>query len=382
MNAPPGFAVRLGLAYAAFFAIQGIYLPFFPLWLKEQGLAATQIAAVLALPAIVRVLAIMPVTIWADRSAERAHLATGFWIIAALVMTAHLTLSGFVVIAAAHLILAFFWLPQLPIIDALTLEGVRRFGTDYGRVRLWGSVAFLAANVAGGMIFSRIGPGAVAGVLVAGFWLAVLVSLAVPKLGRARRRRRGRTTFRSRAFTLVMLGAALVQAGHAFSYGFGAIYWSERGWSAATIGVLWAISVLAEVALFRVAGPSLRRRGPTAILLVGGAGAVVRWVLFPLEPGIAGTVLLQIMHAASFGATHLGQQAYIARETDPAETTAAQGYATMLAGATMGAAGLASGWLYARLGVDGFLAMAALSGLGTLVLIVGLRHRAADTTLQ
>lgn len=132
------------------------------------------------------------------------------------------------------------------------------------------------------------------------------------------------------------------------------------------------MSVLAEVVLFQFVGPTLRCVGPGVVLLVGAGGAVVRWSLFPLEPDVAGTVVLQIMHAASFGATHLGQQLFIAERVAAGEATSAQGFATVLGGVTMGAAGLASGWLYARHGVDGFFAMAALAAVGGACLWAGL----------
>lgn len=384
---PPGFEPRLALGYAAFFAIQGVYLPFFPLWLRGEGLDASQIAFVVAVPALVRVAAIMPLTALADRSQERADLTILFWFAAALALSAHLLAFDFTTVALAHAVLAVLWLPQLPILDALALSGVRRFGTDYGRVRLWGSIAFLLANLAGGWAFADAPSDAVLWTLVAGFWLAAGLALTTPRLGPARTANvdAGGTSLvvfmRRRPFALVMLGAGLVQAAHAFSYGFVTIYWVDRGWSEGTVGALWAVSVLAEVALFQFAGPALRRFGPAVVLLAGGAGAVLRWVLFPLEPGVAGTVGLQVMHALSFGATHLGQQLYIARHVEAHEATAAQGFATLLAGITMGLAGLASGRLYAQFGVDGFLAMSGLAALGTGVLLAGLRLQVRRATL-
>jgi len=42
-----GFSVRLAALYVALFVVLGIYLPFFPLWLKAKGLDAQQIGIVL-----------------------------------------------------------------------------------------------------------------------------------------------------------------------------------------------------------------------------------------------------------------------------------------------------------------------------------------------
>src|SRR6516164_8049663 len=62
-----GFAPRLAAFYAGLFVMDGIQLPFFPVWLKAKGLEPRMIGLVLAIPMIVRVFAIPLAAGTADR---------------------------------------------------------------------------------------------------------------------------------------------------------------------------------------------------------------------------------------------------------------------------------------------------------------------------
>jgi PPP family 3-phenylpropionic acid transporter len=123
--------------------------------------------------------------------------------------------------------------------------------------------------------------------------------------------------------------------------------------------------VLAEIALFAVSARLALR--PLALLLIGAGGAVVRWAAMAFDPPAALLPVLQCLHGLSFGATHLGVIAFIARAV-PAEIGAtAQGYVAVAQGLVMAAAMGLSGVLYARYGSLAYSAMALTAGLGGLL---------------
>ena len=51
-------------------------------------------------------------------------------------------------------------------------------------------------------------------------------------------------------FSLFLASAAVSQACHGFFYSYSALYWKSLGFSASTIGYLWALGVLAEITSF------------------------------------------------------------------------------------------------------------------------------------
>ena len=70
--------------------------------------------------------------------------------------------------------------------------------------------------------------------------------------------------------------------------------------------MLWALGVLAEIVLFALSARLPAAFTPSVLILIGGAGALVRWIAMALDPPGALLPLLQCLHGLSFGATHLG----------------------------------------------------------------------------
>jgi PPP family 3-phenylpropionic acid transporter len=164
---------------------------------------------------------------------------------------------------------------------------------------------------------------------------------------------------------LAFTGAAsLIQASHAVYYGFSTIDWLAAGFDGVTIGALWALGVIAEIALFAVSARLPAAMTPTVMLSVGAAGAVIRWTAMALDPPVGLLPAVQCLHALSFGATHLGTLAFVARVAPAGQATIVQGYILVALGLvtalTMGVSGL----LYGRYGdlAYGAMAVAALAG--------------------
>lgn len=379
--APFAFGPRMALVYSAYFFHVGIYLPYFPLWLKGQGLSATQISVILSLPLAVRVLTSGQITAYADRANDRANVAVVLYLLAALAVASYALTHSFWPILAVTALFATFSSPIVPVLDSLTLSGVRRFGADYGRIRLWGSLVFIFANIGGGAVLAGYEVETVLHVLIGGVAAGALLAPLLPRIGRPRNAvspagLADATTWKllkNRYFLLVMLASGLFQASHAVIYGFGSIYWEAVGYSGTMIGALWATGVVAEIVLFHKSRAVLRRTGPLLLIVIGGLGAVLRWSLMPIEPPLAGFFVLQTLHGLSFGAVHLGTMHFLADNIAEERMGAAQGASFVLGGAAMAIAVFSSGPLYALLGVKAYLVMAAASVAG--LALVGMAAR-------
>src|SRR5205807_306807 len=92
---------------------------------------------------------------------------------------------------------------------------------------------------------------------------------------------------RSPRFLSVVLGASLIQASHAVMYGFATLQWNARGISGPAIGALWAIGVIAEVALFALSGRLVGWFGAIGMIMLGGIGGAVRWTAMAFDPPTA-----------------------------------------------------------------------------------------------
>jgi PPP family 3-phenylpropionic acid transporter len=375
------FAFRIATFYAALFVALGVQVPFVPLWLAAKGLDATLIGIVLSLPMIVRVFAIPLATRGADRH-DALHTVIVIASVMAVLGYAALGLAqGVVAITLAYALASAFFTPLIPLADAYALQGLSQTGRAYGPVRLWGSAAFIVGTFGAGLLLDVIATHDLIWIMVA--TLAMTTAAAFPlspltlRDGRAGKRLPfARDLLRDPALLAAAAAASLIQASHAIYYGFSALDWTTAGFDGGAIGALWALGVVAEIALFAISGRL--SIAPTTLLMLGGAGAVVRWGAMAFDPPPALLPPLQCLHAFSFGATHLGAVGVVARRA-PAELAAtAQGYFAVALGLVMAAAMGVSGVLYARWGSLAYGAMALTAAAGALFAVVA--HRLGKGT--
>jgi PPP family 3-phenylpropionic acid transporter len=288
--------------------------------------------------------------------------------------------ATYALVLAVSLLLAVFWTPHTPIADSLALSGVRRSGSNYTAMRKWGSISYLCANVAGGFILAATGAGAVPVIIFLALAAALVAALFAPRMGKPRKASPLSATDIQHAapslfnayFLYFTLGVGVITASHAFLYGFVSIYWKSIGISDSLVGLLWAWGVVSEVCMFLFFNRIFASVSVVRVMVIASIGAIVRWIAFPLiwplGLGVAGFFGVQTLHSVSVAMVLIGLQKMIGETVSEERTGAAQGIAYFFNGFFMAAVTLASGPLYDRLGVDGFLAMIPIAIAG-LVLI-------------
>ncbi|CCD91871.1 putative Permease of the major facilitator superfamily; 3-phenylpropionic acid transporter [Bradyrhizobium sp. ORS 375] len=367
------FAGRLGLFYGAVFALSGTHLPFFPVWLRAIGVDAAWIGIIIAVPAVTRFTVLPLIT----SLAERRQALRG-----ALRLTTFATASGFTVLGLQHqpwLVLLVYvglcslWTPVVPLTDAYALRGVMSYGLNYGRLRLWGSAAFIVGTLlCGGLADVVPAPQLI--------WIIVALALCgaasglllqpLPPLPRSTGPAQdGRSLLGSPRFLCIIAASALIQGSHAAYYTFSAIEWKAQGLSGLTIAWLWTMGVLAEIILFALS-PRFTL-SPAILVVIGAVAAVLRWVLTAQEPHAVGLAAVQISHGFTFGLTLVGTMGLLVREVPAHLTARGQGYYSAASGVVGSAASILSGPLYAAYGPGVYYAMAAMAGLGGALMWLG-----------
>lgn len=383
---PRHFELRVALIFAFLFIPQGIHMPFFPVWLESKGYDVGQIALILSLPMFLRVVTTPFVAAFADRARDRADILIVLVVTSLALASGYLFFDGYAAVLAISILLAIAWTPHAPLTDSLALSGVRRFGSNYTRMRIWGSSAFLFANLAGGVIVTRAGAGVVPLLIVIGLCGTLVAAAAAPRLGRPRIASPlsatdlpATPTLMTRHFLLLVGGAGLITASHAFLYGFSSIYWKSLGIAESTVGLLWAWGVICEVGLFLVFSRLFGHMSAISLIAVAGGFAVLRWIALPLVwpsgLGVPGFLAVQALHAFSTGIMLIAVQKLIAETVPEERTGAAQGIAFFANGMSMALVTLASGPLYGRFGAGGFFAMAVVAAAG--LMLIALARRSA-----
>lgn len=360
-------AVRLAFFYASYFAVAGVQLPFWPLWLGEaRGLRPETIGLLLAAMTWPKVLTNIAIPRAADRLGQRR---TPMLLLAAAALAAFASFGiahDFWALLLLSLATGITFAAILPLGEALALAETNAAGISYARVRLWGSIAFILASLGCGRLVEAAGVPAVLVLLLAMLALTALACGALPERRTTAPTGTPRfgTLWRRRGFLVLTLAAALIHASHSVYYGFATIHWRSAGLGDTMIGWLWAEGVIAEILLFLWAGGVVERVGPRRVLLIAGILAAARWGASGLSVALPVLLLVQTLHAASFGAVHLAAMLYL-RDAVPAELHAsAQGWYASATALLFGILMPVSGWLYGAIGGRAFLAMAAVALAG------------------
>jgi len=277
--------------------------------------------------------------------------------------------EGAVAILIAYALAALALTPVMPLAETYALKGLGQRGRAYGPVRLWGSAAFILGTFVAGFATDTIPARYLIWLIAAASVISALTALALaplsagaPPAGRAAPPRK--LLLRDPAFIAVLAAASLIQASHAVYYGFSALEWRGVGLDGTAIAALWALGVIAEIVLFAVSGRLPPFFQPSVLLMIGAAGGALRWAAMALDPPALVLPWLQLLHAASFGATHLGALGFVARHAPAGQSATAQGYLAIVIGVLSAAATALSGWLYGAYGGRAYAAMvlAAVAG--------------------
>ncbi len=373
MNAPNRHASSLSLEFIAIFWLIGLSLAYLPAWMQTRGLDSAQIGTILALAFWGKIPLNLLLAHFADRHRVQNRILFAMAAAMLLLLPQLSRAEGFAGLALVWGVCGALLATSIPIADSLCVIAWRDGRIDYGRTRLWGSGSFIAATLAGGWVLQRHAPDALPALMSAGAALMVLASLLLPRPAVTAS---GESSFalrdllRNRDFRRFLLIAALLQSSHAMLYGFATIHWQKAGLSSTTIGLLWAEGVILEIALFATARNFPRLLEWRRLLLIAGAGGVVRWCGFAATTDLAALATLQCLHGLTFACLHLGAMRFIASHVTERRTASAQSlYDGVALGFVFGLAMALSGEVYLHWQGRGFLLMALLSAVSMLLLV-------------
>lgn len=299
---------RLSGFYFFYFAAIGALVPYWGLYLQFRGFDPLEIGQLMAMLMVTKIIA---PNLWgwiADRTGRRMVIVRSASLLAMLSFLELFLVQGFWGLALVMVLFSFFWNASLPQFEAVTINHLGLQFRHYSRIRLWGSVGFVAAaSLLGGLldVFGlELVPISVL-VFFFGIWLCALwVPDSCPPDSQASSESL-REVLKQPA-VLAFLGACfLAQAGHGTYYAFYSIYMEQHGYSSLVIGQLWSLGVLAEILVFLIMHRVLDRYSARDMLLLSLLLGVLRWLLVGFFPQHLWLMLFaQLMHAGTFGTFH------------------------------------------------------------------------------
>ncbi|WP_127143299.1 MFS transporter [Pelagibacterium montanilacus] len=376
--------VRTALYYLVMYLPAGAATLLLPIWLDSRGMSPEQIGLINAMPLMIMVV----ISLFVGRVADAAPDWRGVIVIGTI--ASGLASVGFFIagefwgfLIVWTLVMVPFFASE-PVTDAAAIRMTRRRGSDFSRLRVWGTVGFIVGSVLSGLAFDWLGIAVFVPLFVAACVMRGLVSLQLPLFRAASTEvllagevlnSEAASTMRQILkpwFVLTLAGAALLQASHFLLIGFGALMWRSAGVSPSVIGVLWAIAPICEIAIMLFFARLARRFSARHLLALACFVGAFRWVGMGLSQDAWWLAAMQMLHMATFGLGYLGTVNFIANWTTEEIAAQAQSFFVVLRQAATVGALLLFGPLVAHLGLASFYVAAAIAALGGALILISL----------
>lgn len=345
----------LAIDYFTYFFAYSIFLPFWSVWLQGEGIDAEMIGVLLGVGLAARFLGAMFIT---PLVKEPSKLITALRLLAGLslifsvgfALGSHWAWLLFVMIG-----FNLFFAPMVPLGDSLAGTWQKQFTFDYGKIRVWGSIAFIIGSSLMGYLAGVWGNKAIMVALIVSclaLLLGAMLKPAIMPMGAAKADGGNKVTFKQliadKNVVRFLICVTLLQGAHAAYYGFASLFWKEAGYSDLVIGNLWSLGVVAEVIVFMLSHRLFRRWSARNLLLLSAFCGIIRWGLMGAFTALPVLIVVQILHSGTFTICHLAAMRFISARKEN-EIIPLQGvYSALATGGGLAVLTIIVGYIYER----------------------------------
>ncbi len=368
--------VRPAIVYIVLLAGVGAYFPYISVFFREIGLSLEAVGLLAALNAACGLVAAPAWGAIVDAAGDvrRPLLAAALWSAVTATLLAVAREPAFVAFAVALLAVGAAGLG--PMLDTRTIELLGDDRDRFGRVRAWGSIAFIVVSLATGVLIDTTGSAGLFLIQVPAFVLTGLAAYGL--LGRpgGPKRRRRAVRFNPTAglagilrvptLAAFFVGSIAVWTAVSAASTFISIHLVAVSGDAGLVGVLWAAEALVEVPLMFAFPAIARRFGTERLLVLGAAAFALRAAGWALASGPLLLLLAAPLGGVGFALFYVGTVGYVARVVPREVQATAQG----LFSGTAYSVGVILGSLLAGAGA-GILTIPGLFGVAAVGTAVG-----------
>jgi len=314
-NTGRSFKIVIGSQYFLYFGVLGIFLPFFNLYCYHLGFSGLRIGILSAVRS--GALVVFPL-IWgalADRLEARRPIYILCNFCSTIIWMLYLFTTDFWPMLAITFGYGLFYAPIISFLEAFTMDLLGKEKTSYGRIRVWGSISFIAVVLALGKIIDLYSVEIIVVLIWVGSLMLSIISTRIPgfQIVTKKRLSGGAKSLLQRRVLVFLFCAFLMLVSHSAYYGFFSIHLENLGYGNTFIGLAWALASTAEILVMIRSDRIFSRFSIESVLIFSFMTAALRWLILFLAHRPALILLSQILHAATYGTFHIGSILYIDR---------------------------------------------------------------------
>ncbi|MDG4813361.1 MFS transporter [Hydrogenovibrio sp. 3SP14C1] len=299
---------KLSSFYFFYFMLFGALIPYIGLYYQSLGFNAIQIGQLMAVFVGTKIVAPNVLGWLSDRTGETIRWLRWTAFLTLLFSFGLIYYHSFIGLLLTVFGFSFFFHAALPLFESYTFRSLSGVKERYGLVRLWGSVGFIVAVLWVGWqidVFSIQTFPWLLCLLALIIWLATFWVKEQGPMFKKESTSSFLNVVKQPWVASLLIVSVLIQFSHGTYYSFYSIFLSDYGYSKTTISWLWAVGVIAEIAVFFWMVPLFRIYSVKFLLMLSLALTLLRWVMIPLVPESLPLLLFaQTLHAASYGLFH------------------------------------------------------------------------------
>ena len=309
----------LALSFFGYYCAYGVFMPFFPVWLKSQHYGEELIGMVLASAYVFRFVGGLFFSGLIKRASQLINSLRLLALASALIMAGlSFAAESFWLLFGAIGLFAMVNSAGMPITDSLASTWQRQIQLDYGKARLIGSMAFVVGVTLFGNVISFFGEQNIVWILTALLLVYSMMQCVTPTIPpqdepseQATAEVRYWDLLKNNTTLRVLIASSLIQGSHAAYYVYSVLYWTSLGIPVSQTSLLWGVAVVAEILLFFFSRRLLQNWKVTTIFYLATFACIVRWLGLATANTIWLIAILQLLHSLTYAVAHYGMVRYI-----------------------------------------------------------------------
>ena len=309
----------LALSFFGYYCAYGVFMPFFPVWLKSQHYGEELIGMVLASAYVFRFVGGLFFSGLIKRASQLINSLRLLALASALIMAGlSFAAESFWLLFGAIGLFAMVNSAGMPITDSLASTWQRQIQLDYGKARLIGSMAFVVGVTLFGNVIGFFGEQNIVWILTALLLVYSMMQCVTPTIPpqdepseQATAEVRYWDLLKNNTTLRVLIASSLIQGSHAAYYVYSVLYWTSLGIPVSQTSLLWGVAVVAEILLFFFSRRLLQNWKVTTIFYLATFACIVRWLGLATANTIWLIAILQLLHSLTYAVAHYGMVRYI-----------------------------------------------------------------------
>lgn len=295
---------QMSTYYFFFFFGMGVTFPLMGIYFDEIGLSGSQLGVIMAVGPVI---AIVAQPIWGmicDHYNNPKKVLIIITFMSSILGLGFVLSDRYIYLIIVAALLSVFQSAIIPISDSMTISYVKKYGGEYGSIRLWGAVSFALAVWIAGMMIEITFTGIIFYIFSVSLLFSTFFAMKMPNEAdhmHVNIRVGLKQLLKIPSYILFLISTFLIRGPILASIYFFGIYYVSLGGSVAGVGLFFLLAAIGEATFMKLAGLGIRKVGVVLILITASVFSIARSFFYYFEPNTTWVLLTSLIHGLTIG---------------------------------------------------------------------------------